>query len=459
MSLKAGELLAQRYLLLKRLGGGTLTRSYLATDQTDAQPVVIKELTLSSLSAWKPYELFQREAQTLAALRHPQIPALLDSFQEASEDDTRFYLVTRYIEGQSLAECLEQGRRWQESELIEIARQILEILSYLHALVPPVIHRDLKPANLILDPEGRIYLVDFGAVQAAELSQGSGATVVGTFGYMAPEQFAGRATAASDLYALGASLLQLISGRPPAEFSSPEQRLSFRSQLTCSAALISWLESLLDPVPERRPADARAALKSLDLKLQPLVTEAGQGLFETSNSLQPPQAPEISALKQPRLSLDLEAPFLRLNQSAYLRPLSGALGLFAGSFSLSLALFRSFGPLWGLLELSLSLGILSWMIAWALRSVQLTLTPQSFKVSVHYAGFAGPEYKGALSELEEVKLTDSWLVGTQTLTLRERKGKKYRFANLPKNQDLTQLQAELASFRQLHAPETLKQLE
>src|SRR5206468_586382 len=142
------------------------------------------------------HELFQREARVLANLHHVRIPELLDHFQQEDEDDLRLYLVTARVPGQSLAARLEAGWLPKEPEARRIARCTLLILQYLQSLSPPMVHRDIKPSNLVMDDEGEIFLVDFGSVRDAVRPLG-GSTVVGTFGYMAPEQFAGRASPAS----------------------------------------------------------------------------------------------------------------------------------------------------------------------------------------------------------------------------------------------------------------------
>jgi len=122
-----------------------------------------------------------------------------------TDKDKSFYLVQELAEGQSLASLVEQGWRATEKEIKDIARQVLEILIYLHAQQPPVIHRDITPGNLIRGADGKILLVDFGAVQHSyytTLMRGS--TAVGTIGYAAPEQWTAKAIPATDLYSLGA---------------------------------------------------------------------------------------------------------------------------------------------------------------------------------------------------------------------------------------------------------------
>ena len=174
-------------------------------------------------------------------------------------------------------ELIKSGWHGTEKEVKNIAQQILEILIYLHSLDPPVIHRDIKPNNLIRSDEGKIYLVDFGAVQNTyyhTLIQGS--TVVGTYGYMAPEQFRGKAVPATDLYSLGATILYLLTHRSPAELPQDTLKLDFRDSVAISDSFADWLEKLLEPDLHDRFTDAKVALSKLFIS-----NKSKQGSFIT----------------------------------------------------------------------------------------------------------------------------------------------------------------------------------
>nr|MDJ0746481.1 ankyrin repeat domain-containing protein [Xenococcaceae cyanobacterium MO_167.B27] len=152
---------------------------------------------------------------------------------------------------------------------------------------PPVIHRDIKPNNIIYSDEGKIYLVDFGAVQNTyynSLMQGS--TVVGTYGYMAPEQFRGKAVSATDLYSLGATLLYLLTHRSPAELPQDTLKLDFRNSVAISESFADWLEQMLEPDTEDRFATAEVALSKLfaskKLKQKRLITSLSLGVLVVS---------------------------------------------------------------------------------------------------------------------------------------------------------------------------------
>ena len=262
---RTGDIVQERYEIVGVLGQGGSGITYRASDRVTNRQVALKELSLRGLSDWKKLELFEREAQVLESLDHPGIPQYADAFQIDTEDDRFFYLVQNLAEGHSLAELVMAGKRFSEADVQQIAIEILHILQYLHALSPPIIHRDIKPQNIIRRDDGHIFLVDFGAVQSVYRETITfGSTVVGTYGYMAPEQFRGQAYPATDLYGLGATLLHLLTHQHPGDL--PEQRLKihFRSCITVSDSLANWLDGLLEPVMEDRFDSASTALLALD---------------------------------------------------------------------------------------------------------------------------------------------------------------------------------------------------
>jgi serine/threonine protein kinase len=140
---------------------------------------------------------------------------------------------------------------------------VLEILIYLHELSPPVLHRDIKPSNLIWGEDKHIYLVDFGAVQAQAAVTGVTFTVVGTSGYAPLEQFWGRAVPASDLYALGGTLIHLLTGMTPADLPQKDSRIQFSDRVTVNPSLVSWIEKMTEIGLEKRFSKAREALAAL----------------------------------------------------------------------------------------------------------------------------------------------------------------------------------------------------
>ncbi len=275
----AGSPEEKRYTLLDVLGEGGTGMTYRAQADGIAQAVAVKTLVLSGQETWKNIERFEREAQVLAKFQHPGIPRYLDYFYLDTAEDRSFYLVQQLAQGQSLAQKIEGGWRCEETEAKAIATQLLNILAYLHAQAPPVIHRDIKPQNIIIDPAGKVSLVDFGAVQNAYYDTFMrGGTMVGTYGYMAPEQFRGQAVAATDLYGLGATLLFLLSHRSPTDFPLDDLKLKVRGQLPVSEDFGLWLEKLLETDIGDRFASAEAAMTALATGMPRPPGETAKGL-------------------------------------------------------------------------------------------------------------------------------------------------------------------------------------
>ncbi len=257
------NIINQRYQIVRVLGKGGMGITYEAQDLETGSHIALKAISLQYLTDAKQLELLEREVEVLKKLNHPSIPSYLDYFEVDSDTNRVFYLVQQLALGKNLEQWVKQGWRVTEKEVKQIAEQILDILAYLHSLNPPIIHRDIKPHNLIRSEEGKLFLVDFGAVQNAyytTLMRGS--TTVGTFGYMPLEQANGKAVPASDLYSLGASLLYLLTHRAPDELS---HGLIFdvRSHIQVSEELTEWLEKILEPDVDERFSSAQEALTAL----------------------------------------------------------------------------------------------------------------------------------------------------------------------------------------------------
>lgn len=270
--MKPGTLLQGRYRILRKLGSGGFAVTYLARDEETGRQVAVKHFSLSGAPDNKSVELFQREAEVLAGLDHPNIPEFLDFFQDETDRDIRIFLVQEYIPGRNLAERLRDGKRFTPREAAEIGVAVLRILEYLHAFSPPIIHRDIKPTNIQLGDDGEVYLIDFGAVRdTLRRIDTLAPTVVGTFGYMPLEQFGGNTVPASDIYSLGATLVTLLSRREPSELPQKNFRLDFRPHVNVSRSLARALDRMVDPRVERRfsqAAEARIALERLLLSAE-----------------------------------------------------------------------------------------------------------------------------------------------------------------------------------------------
>jgi eukaryotic-like serine/threonine-protein kinase len=265
--------IGDRYQILDILGEGGSGKTYRAIDLHSNTAVAIKILVLRGAPDWKTIELFEREAKILKQLDHPGIPRYLDFFREQVAGEDAFCLVQEIAPGNTLTSWIETSPTFSEREVKRIARQVLEILTHLQSFSPPIIHRDIKPQNIICTEEGKVYLVDFGAVRDTyHLTITGGSTIVGTYGYMAPEQFRGQAVLATDLYGLGTTILYLLTAQDPADLPVKQMKIDFRSSATpgkpplleLSNPFADWLDVMLQPMPEDRFSNAAVALEHLD---------------------------------------------------------------------------------------------------------------------------------------------------------------------------------------------------
>ncbi len=280
-----GEILDERYEVQQLLGKKAGRRTLLARDLPTHELVVIKLLSFGDDFEWDDLKLFEREAETLKNLAHPLIPRYLNYFEVNLPTIKGFALVQTYIPAKTLEQYLQTGRTFTEAEVKQIAKALLEILIYLHQLHPPVIHRDIKPSNILLGERsgnnvGQVYLVDFGSVQTVLATESGTRTVVGTYGYMPPEQFGGRTVAASDLYSLGATLIYLMTGSHPADLPQKDFRIQFEQAANVSPSFSNWLKWMIEPSLERRLTSATQAIAALDKpqsKLPALVVSKPDG--------------------------------------------------------------------------------------------------------------------------------------------------------------------------------------
>ena len=264
-TLSPGAVVGERYRVVRALGRGSFGHTYLAVDTAAGdREVAVKQLRVDGDRGWKGFELFEREAAALRSLRHHGIPEVFDHLRETAGDALTAYLVMAYIDGVSLEQHIDDGASLDPPALLRVTLGLLDILEYMHARVPPVLHRDIKPANILLRQGGAPALVDFGAVRTVfRAADEGGSTVVGTYGYMPLEQTMGRASPASDLYAVGATLLHLITRRPPSEFASRDGVVEVPADLPGGAVLRGVIARLLAPAASARYQSASEVREAL----------------------------------------------------------------------------------------------------------------------------------------------------------------------------------------------------
>lgn len=256
------SLLQDRYKITKLIGQGGMGAIYLAKDTRFPDKLcAIKEM-LDHFTDPEQRAIstqnFHREADLLSTLRHEGIPEVFDRFTEGN----RHYLVMEYIDGVDLEQkLLQNDGPFDEQLVLGWAIQICDLLSYLHHRNPPIIFRDMKPANLILNRQGRIYIVDFGI--ARFFNPNLKGTMIGTQGYAPPEQYRGNVEPRSDLYALAGTMHHLLTERDPqseAPFSYPSIR-SLNPRV--SAQTERLIAKCLQNEPENRFETADEMLQAL----------------------------------------------------------------------------------------------------------------------------------------------------------------------------------------------------
>ncbi|MBT3223946.1 MAG: serine/threonine protein kinase, partial [Proteobacteria bacterium] len=258
------------YQLLECLGRGGFGTTYLA-EGPDGVRVAVKELPYHLAASPKARELLFREIRILRELDHQAIPKYLADFSTGRGRHRVHCLVQEYVEGHTLAHEME-NHRYSPAEVLDVLDKLLPILTYLHSLSPPVIHRDIKPANIIRRRDGSLALVDFGSVRDVLATTLGGSTVIGTFGYMAPEQFRGDAVPQTDLHALGALAVALLTRKEPAAVLDEQNRITWRRFTDVHPALGELVDDLLAPEVAQRPATAVEGAKRVAL-VADLITE------------------------------------------------------------------------------------------------------------------------------------------------------------------------------------------
>jgi serine/threonine protein kinase len=258
------SLVSGRYEIERVLGHGGMATVVLARDAHLGRRVAVKQLDESLADSDEVRIRFVREAQLAARLNHPNIVGVFD----AGEDAGRPYIVMEYVDGDTLAAILKRRRRLDPHEAVALAAQAAVALQHAHEA--GLIHRDVKPGNLLVRDDGTLKVTDFGIARAAEATQVTErGTILGTAAYLAPEQARGEpATPAADVYALGAVLYEMLTGRPPYRFESladlsRQQQRGAVEPTGISPELDAVLLRALAADPAERPASAAVFAEQL----------------------------------------------------------------------------------------------------------------------------------------------------------------------------------------------------
>lgn len=296
--------LKERYRAIKPIGQGGFGRTFLAVDEDKpSKPrCVIKQFypqAQGTNTVQKAVELFTQEAVQLDELgKHPQIPELLAYFTQ----DDRQYLVQEFIDGLNLAQELAHKGVFQETHIIQLLNDLLPVLQFCHNR--QVIHRDIKPENIILrNSDNKLVVVDFGASKSAtNTALNHTGTSIGSPEYVAPEQMRGRAIFASDIYSLGVTCINLLTGRSPFDsYDTNNDTWIWQQYLKppVSNHLHKIINKMTASVPARRYQNVEEVLKDLN-QYSPVVNTPAK------SSHQPPQIPSPQPVSKSQSQIDLE---------------------------------------------------------------------------------------------------------------------------------------------------------
>ena len=247
--LEIGSLVDGKYKILNKIGQGGMSVVYLAMNERANKQWAIKEVRKDGV---QNFEVVKQgliaETEMLKKLSHPNLPSIIDVI----DGDGTFLIVMDYIEGRHLESVVKEYGAQRQEDVIEWAKQLCDVLSYLHSRKPPIIYRDMKPSNVMLKPDGKVMLIDFGTAREFKENSVADTTCLGTQGYAAPEQYGGhgQTDARTDIYCLGATLYHLLTGHNPGE--PPYEMYPIRYW---NPELSSGLEEIILKCTQKNPDD------------------------------------------------------------------------------------------------------------------------------------------------------------------------------------------------------------
>lgn len=247
--LEIGSVIDGKYKILSKVGQGGMSVVYMAINEKANKTWAVKEVRKDGVLDFEAVKQgLVAETDILKKLDHPNLPSIIDVIDTADS----FIIIMDYIQGNPLSKALEEYGAQPQEYVIEWAKQLCDVLGYLHTRQPPIIYRDMKPSNIMLKPDGNITLIDFGTAREFKEKNLADTTCLGTVGYAAPEQFGGmgQTDARTDIYCLGATLYHLVTGCNPSE---PPYEIKPIRQINPS--LSGGLERIIQKCTQRNPAD------------------------------------------------------------------------------------------------------------------------------------------------------------------------------------------------------------
>lgn len=248
--LEIGSLVDGKYKILSEIGHGGMSVVYMAINEKANKTWAVKEVRKDGKLDFNTVRQgLMAEIETLKRLNHPNLPSIVDVI----EDHDSFIIVMDYIEGRSLDKIIEENGAQPEAYVVEWAKQLCDVLGYLHSRTPPIIYRDMKPANVMLKPDGNVMVIDFGTAKNYEIDLGE-TTGIGTIGYAAPEQYIGsglgRTDARTDIYCLGITMYHLLTNIDPCK-----NLISDKSIRAVNPALSHGLDAIIQKCTQHQPKD------------------------------------------------------------------------------------------------------------------------------------------------------------------------------------------------------------
>lgn len=261
------SMLQQRYLIVRPAGKGGMSAVYEAVDNRSQRRVAIKEMSQARLDEpgrENALALFQQEAQMLRVLSHANLPHIYDSFSE----NGRSFLVMDFIEGKTLHQILREanGQPLSVAQVLFYARQLCDVLGYLHQQRPPIIFRDVKPTNVMVTTHGQVFLIDFGIARFFKEEQALDTVFLGSPGYAPPEQHGlSQTNPRADIYGLGATLHYCLTGHDP---YYSKDRFAFAAIRTTNPQIPAELEQLIRRMLARNEQERPASMAEVAQTLQ-----------------------------------------------------------------------------------------------------------------------------------------------------------------------------------------------
>lgn len=301
--LQIGDVLYDRFQIIHPIGAGGMSRVYMAYDMRRGNTFAVKEYVKGKSNI--AVAVMRLEIEILKTLNHPAIPKIYDIV----DNDDSLIIVMEYVEGRSMDRVLSERTSFPEEKVLEFARQLGELLDYLHDRPAPIIYRDMKPANLMLQPNGTLKLIDFGTARIYEKNASSDTVSLGTVGYAAPEQYGGmgQTDPRTDIYGLGITLHQMITGKDPT--LPPYEILPIRQiNPNLSREMEAIIEKCTQRSPEKRYQSAKELLRDIERASKPGMWEMLISYFKDEPAVRKRKPAVVKPMPQNRTVVADEKP-------------------------------------------------------------------------------------------------------------------------------------------------------